>query len=311
MFSAPLLIDILFIPVIISLGIMTSFEDAVSFRIRNRLVFAGIFYSLFIYALCSFLSVSGLLPALPLELRRAVEYLFNDACRWVVTVVVSFIVGYVLWKINLWGGGDAKLFLCYAMLTPIGVYRYIYFNGYFASLLHLQLTFIPATAFIIFRMAFFHLPQLKKISASGCVAAVKKKFSIGGFLKATLGFIAFLLFGMVISRGLSRGVLSFGFGGNITFVIMLLCYKGLTRLFKRSGWIPVIMYALLGTAIMVNPVLLLDVFKQLPKAVLLTLLTGSLAPFLYEMIDAYSEQAKQKYSAMAVWMFIATCLIWI
>jgi hypothetical protein len=259
-----------------------------------------------------------LLPALPLELRRAVEYLFNDGCRWVVTAVVSFIVGYVLWKINLWGGGDAKLFLCYAMLTPIGVYRYIYFNGYFASFLHLQLTFIPATIFLIFRTAFFHLPELKKISVSGCVAAVKRHLSmnlspsfLGGFFKTTFGFIAFLLLGMVVSRGLSKGILSFGFGANLAFMFMLLCYKGLTRIFKRSGWIPVIMYILLAIMITVNPELLLGVFKQLPKAVLLTVLTGRIAPFLYELIDAYSEQAKQKYSAMAVWMFIATCLIWI
>jgi len=318
MLSAPLLIKVIFLPVIIILGIMTSFEDVANFKIRNRLVFAGVSFSLFIYAFCTFLSVSGLLPTLPLELNRAAEYLLKDAACWVATAVLSFTVGYVFWKMNLWGGGDAKLFLCYAMLTPIGVYRYVYFDGYFASFLHLQLTFIPATVFLILRALFFQLPRLRKITVIGCISGIKKGFFEnlsaryrGRFLKTILGFLGFILFGMVFSSSLSKGILSFGFGGNIAFAITLLCYKGMARFFKQSRWILVIIYSLLVLAVTVNPRLLSEMLEQLPKALLLTVLIGSVAPFLYKVIDIYSEQVKQKYSAMAVWMFIATCIIWI
>lgn len=319
MFSAPLLVTFVFAPIILMIGVMTSFEDAVSFRIHNRWVLIGILYSLFVYMLCLFFSVCGIVQALPAKVGELVQYLLSDMNRWVATCIISFFVGYVLWQKNIWGGGDAKLFLCYAMLTPIGLYRHLYFDGYFASFLLLQVTFIPAMLFLFGRIAFFRIYRGEGIIGHTYVAAMKNWISmnlsfkyLGGFLKTSFGFLGLLLFSMMVSLEFSRWVFSLGLGQNITLVLLLLFYKGLSRFFRRNVWVIVVMYIVLAVMIIVpSSSTVKTLFFQLPRAIALTMLTGFIAPALYRMTDVYFEQIKSKYSFMAIWMFIATCFIWI
>lgn len=100
-----------FLPGIILLGIITSYEDIRGRGIRNKWVLLGLVYAFAVFsALVGYLmfSGSGVSPG------YLGDYFLN--------VLIALAFGYIIWHVGLWSAGDAKLFLAYSALVPLSVY---------------------------------------------------------------------------------------------------------------------------------------------------------------------------------------------
>ena len=106
---------IYFLPAIMLLGLITSYEDIKIGKIKNKYIFSAIVYTFVVYMLLMwFLSLKG-------GLR--LDYLID----LIVNCLFAIMYGFMLWRSGTWTTGDGKLFIAYAFLVPLTEYS----NGYF------------------------------------------------------------------------------------------------------------------------------------------------------------------------------------
>jgi hypothetical protein len=127
------------LPVIIIFGIITSYGDIKSNRIRNRWILLAIVYS-FIATFALFLSL--LFSNQPINYSYLTDYILNFS--------IAFVFGFVLLYMHLWSAGDAKLFTAYAALIPLSIYSAGYVP-YFPSIALLINTFVPFLAVFLIK----------------------------------------------------------------------------------------------------------------------------------------------------------------
>lgn len=115
------LFEILFLPGILGAGILSSLSDIKTGKVKNSLIKKGFLYGLIIYALLLIWMV----------FRKYVFYsshLFylklNYFPELIINLIIAFIVGFVLWKFDIWAAADTKLFALFSFLIPLTVYKY-------------------------------------------------------------------------------------------------------------------------------------------------------------------------------------------
>jgi len=114
----------IFLPFILILGAITSYEDVKHGKIRNKWVILALIIALTINFI---LLLAG---------RISLNYLI----RLFSLFFVSFLGGFALWYIKMWSSGDAKLFAAYIALIPLEIYpTFDFFPTYL-----IVCTFIPA-----------------------------------------------------------------------------------------------------------------------------------------------------------------------
>jgi len=141
-----------FLPMIIFLGIITSYEDIKKGKIKNKWIVLSLLYS---FSVLSLLIIYLFVSKLPIFFSYVFDYFLN--------FVIAFIFVFITWKIGMWSAGDAKLFLAYVALLPLSVYSNGYVN-YFPSLILFINTFVPLSIFFIFRMLLKTDRKVKKKS---------------------------------------------------------------------------------------------------------------------------------------------------
>jgi len=97
------LITLFFLPAILLVGAITSYEDIKKSVIRNIYLILGICYSAVVHI---GLFIVGYINQ---------NYIFT----MLIYVILAFILGILLWYLGIWNAGDAKLFICYTSLIPI------------------------------------------------------------------------------------------------------------------------------------------------------------------------------------------------
>jgi len=98
-----------FLPVILALGIVTSYDDITEGKIRNRYIAAALGLGILIHIISFSLGISD-----SSEIIMAGIYLF-----------VALALGVVLWLLGYWSAGDAKLYTAFAMLIPPEAYHLV------------------------------------------------------------------------------------------------------------------------------------------------------------------------------------------
>jgi hypothetical protein len=98
---------IYFLPTILALGIITSYEDIKEGKIRNKYVVVGLVLGVTTNLLLVLFNITTL------------EYLTRTAILFIASMIISLL----LWYFGMWGAGDAKLFVTYALLVPISTYN--------------------------------------------------------------------------------------------------------------------------------------------------------------------------------------------
>jgi hypothetical protein len=130
-------VNLVFLPMLFFLGIVTSYEDFKIGKIRNKWIRLALFWgfsSLILFSLWDLVAapltrfvsdnVFGLSEQerLPIFTVHA-DYIWKTLLNFLASVVVS----YSMWRFNIWAAGDAKLFIAYSLLLPITFYWKNYF----------------------------------------------------------------------------------------------------------------------------------------------------------------------------------------
>jgi len=96
-----------FYPLIIILGVLSSYTDIKFRKIKNRHLFLAVLCGLIIYA----------------YLITTHKIVLNT--HLLINPILGLVIGYLLYFTRTWGAGDAKLFFVYALLMPTEKYSQI------------------------------------------------------------------------------------------------------------------------------------------------------------------------------------------
>lgn len=179
-----------FLPMILLLGSVASYEDIKFGKIRNKWVLLAIVYSIVVY-IYLFLFNNGY--------NLNVDFIL----RMVLNSIFAFIMAFALWHMGLWKAGDAKLFFAFVVLVPI------HLKGFSSFFIILAATFVPVMAYFL---AQIFLKTGYKEKLSHFKRALEPK---------TMLRIALFIFG--VSWLVQISLNSLGLRGNI-FLLLLIMY---------------------------------------------------------------------------------------
>jgi len=165
----------LFLPLILLLGIVTSYDDIKHGKIRNRYIIYALVASVIVNSILFF---AGLID-------------FSYIIRLSATVLFALIIGFFIWYIGYWSAGDAKLFTAFTALIPLTAYKQ---PG--NPLLHLIVNiFVPIFLFFIIYVLIRTNIQQKM----GIVKRTLHWKNIANYLLTifSIGWIVSFLFGML------------------------------------------------------------------------------------------------------------------
>lgn len=144
-----MLIDWIFLPISFILGLLASYQDLKTGKISNKLIIFGV-----IWSAISFCILFAIDPANSQEIVSG-EYIW----KVLLNAAIALTIGYLLWKLNLWAAGDAKLFALFALLIPHSFYWKSYFH-FFPSFVLLVNIFFAVFLFFFFSALIFHLKNV-------------------------------------------------------------------------------------------------------------------------------------------------------
>ena len=310
-----------FLPLIIFIGLVTSYEDFKYSKIRNKWILLGLTYSLFIYALAWILyrlAIEGLTIGFIGGVSSYLVWLFD---KWCINLIISTICSYSLWYFKKWAAGDAKLFICYSALIPMGQYSKVYFDYYFASFTLLLAIFIPAFAFLFLKSAFNFLKSFSFINLKSRILRFIKedlakklsKLNEVSIYKTILGFFVFFLFFRILRQELYSFLKDFLPNQNIIILISLVAFRPLSRVFKNSSMILyIVVVVLIGYAafsVGYSSDRFISMISSASGRTGLTLI-------LFRLLRTVSrtnlgrKESSEKTTPFAHWMFLGVIITW-
>ena len=120
-----------FLPMLLFLGGVASYEDIREGKIRNKWILLGLCYGTIVYV---YLLIAN--PPL-LNIHELLPVLIN--------AFLALCMGFLLWHLGLWSAGDAKLFFVLAFLLPS-----LQPNDYVSFMGLLTYSFVPLFMFFVF-----------------------------------------------------------------------------------------------------------------------------------------------------------------
>jgi len=305
-----ILYSVIFLPLILIIGLITSRDDLFTSKIRNKWVLLGLSYAFIVYIVSWSLYFLSLLASVAL-LQNPIQYLIFNFDKWCINLIISIAVAYTLWRFKMWGAGDAKLFVCFSALIPMGQYTKVYFKYYFASFLLLQLIFIPATIFLLVRSCLYFMKRFDlKITKESAKDFLRERFNGKGLIvagKIIFGFLVFLLFFRILRVEFTNFVGKFLTNQTLLVAISLVIFRPLSQIFRKNAKF---MFAIFFFLI------LYMIFKKVqPIPQIVSTLSGSvyvmvLAPAVKWITDLYVERTTKKTTPFAFWIFLGVLLAW-
>lgn len=190
-----------FLPMILFLGIVNSYEDIKFGKIKNKWILMAVFYSILVYFYLYFLN-----NVYNLNSVFILNFIINSA--------LALITGFLMWNFELWTAGDAKLFFAFTVLIPISKLQ-----GYFSFINFLANTFVPISIyFLVF--AIFKTANKKKIYY------FKKTFDI-----KTISNLILFIFGFSWLVSMAFGFLKLR-NIALSLLILFLLYSFIERILK-------------------------------------------------------------------------------
>lgn len=161
-----MIFDILFLPVLFFIGLITAYEDIRYGKVRNKWILLGLIWGLSVI-FCFFVWYFIASP-LTLYYYFEIQHLPDNSSVPVFTVsllylgrvllnaFLALLISFLMWRFNAWAAGDAKLFVVFALLLPLKYYWKSYLS-YFPSFALLINIFIPIFLYLFFRSCFYYL----------------------------------------------------------------------------------------------------------------------------------------------------------
>ena len=196
------IIGLIFLPAILLLGIITSYQDIKYGKIRNKWIVFSIIYALIAYI---FVTAIYKISNIPLNYHYFIDVILN--------IFIACLAGFLLWNFKFWSAADGKLLIAYSALLPLTLYSNFYVK-YFPSFIILVNTFVP---FLIFAL-FLFLTKAKSLELKKVKNTKKSEFAILflnlfwilwipkllGLLKINLDFLTSLIIVMALAIGLQK-----------------------------------------------------------------------------------------------------------
>ena len=282
--------DAFFLPAVLTLGVVSTLQDFRVRRISNLWIILSLAYAASVH-LYLFLCAD------PQETAWFLQSLIN--------VLASALVAIYFWKQNWWGGGDAKLFVCYAALIPLAHYPFGYFAYYFASFLLLIMTFVPAAIWTFLHAQFSLIKAGKNAHAGFRIARV------GEFFQISFGFTAVFFLWNLIILAFDQYV---PWVRDFPIMIWLLgmgYYATILRSFQERPWLVMVVW-MAGAGVIVSVPFFhqVNAWHLLINSVISWLLLFVLRRYMLKTIDYYVEWTKNNHMAFAGWMFLAALAMW-
>ena len=148
--------DFLFLIPLLAIAGLSCYTDIKYSKIKNRLILGGFILGFFLYLWVLVYYVFYL----------GQPQVFGYLKDVLINFLFSFLAGYALWKFNFWGAGDAKLFMLFALLTPLNFYSKAYFP-FFPSIALLTNIFFLLIFYLIVRAVFATIKDLIKEKKEG------------------------------------------------------------------------------------------------------------------------------------------------
>jgi len=283
--------DYVFLPALLALGAVTTYEDIKSGKIRNIWILAGILYAVVVYLFFSPFSAP----------EKEIIYL---------NILISILVSYLLWKKGLWAAGDAKLFIVYALLIPPAHYKNVYLS-YFPAFNLLFNIFFPVTLALFFRSLWDFISKLPATQLRGLLLKRLQRGK-GEIVINFCGFSGIFLLYRIISARLQENYYVFFENNRVfIFIVTLLIYKPLTSVFIRRK---IGVFVVLGVAVIYviyKSIVSTEMyFWQIAQAMGMALLLMSAFAVFRKVTDYYIERAQLKTWPFAVWMFLGMLITW-
>jgi len=238
------ILKLLFLPGILAIGFLGSLSDIKTGKVSNNLIKKGFFYGLIIYFFLFLWTIARKsFVFLTIFLGNTYYLTFNYFIDLFINTLIAFIVGIVLWKLNFWAAGDAKLFALMSFLLPLTAYTHNRIV-YFPSFILLLNSYIICLFWLIFKEILKF--KIKKINLVEIYNNNKEKIKI--FLKnisrnfqlnKTFIFLNLILIYSIIFLFIS----SFAFRINVLnlslpsslfcYLCLFAVYQPLTKLFKK------------------------------------------------------------------------------
>ncbi|MBW3020203.1 A24 family peptidase [Candidatus Woesearchaeota archaeon] len=134
-----------------------------------------------------------------------------------LNLLISTIIGFLLWKFNIWGAGDGKLFILFSFIIPLEFYP----KKYYETLTLLINSFLPLFLFLII-LGLFKINKLKF-----------EKISI---LKIIFSFVSIIGFNYLFNLFNMNGI------NKIAIIILILfLLKGLYYIIGIAFFIPALL----------------------------------------------------------------------
>ncbi|HNX82593.1 MAG TPA: hypothetical protein PKL77_10675 [Candidatus Omnitrophota bacterium] len=297
--------NVLFLPAIIVIGLLTSYEDIVVSKIRNCWVVLGFLFIGFVYGGAYIVSW---------HTHTTISFL-HGFDKFVINIIVSLVISYTFWKVKLWGAGDAKLFCLFAAMIPIQQYSMVYFDSYFISFLLLLFTFLPAMLFILFRCAHYFLKTLGvKGFLKHCVlffSRERKNFDFQEFFKILLGLVMIFLFFQILQMIPNTRFLTHVVHGNTLAVLLILVSRPLFAFLQKKiqitvGSLMVLLASLAITTSLDWRLVVSDIFLAFVRGTLVLL--ASIA--VKRVVELYVHKTFNDTIRFAPFMFLGALLVW-
>ena len=284
--------DAFFLPAILALGIVSTLQDFRVRRISKWWIVISLIYAIIAHIILFFCGNSQ------------ETWWFSRAF---VNVLISALVAIYFWRQNWWGGGDAKLFICYSALIPLSHYPFGYFSYYFASFLLLVITFVPAAIWTFLHAQF----NLMKVGRNIFDNFKPNQVRLLEFTKFGIGFIAIFFLSNLLTLFLKNNVPSIKDFPIVIWLISIGFYRMIFKMFQNRWWLVLAVW-ILGACI----IIFVPFFKQVNIRHILIVSFFSwivvliLRLFIFRTIEVYVESTKNNDMAFAGWMFFGALLIW-
>lgn len=284
--------DILFLPAVLFLGIVSTIQDFRVRRISNLWIIISLAYAAGAHL---YLFMSG----------DQQETLWS--LRAFVNILASALVAIYFWKQNWWGGGDAKLFVCYSALIPLSHYPFGYFSYYFASFLLLLVTFIPAAIWT------FLYAQIGLIKAR---RNIYNNFSLSKerfweFIQLSVCFVAIFFLSKLLALILGRYFYGIKDLSVIVWLFSLGFYKIVFKLLQKWLWLLAVLWILGMCSMVFVPCLnQINVWRVVFNSFLSWMFIFILRRHVFRTIENYVEWTKNNNMAFAEWMFLGAVVVW-
>ena len=181
---------VLYLIPILAFGLISTYWDIKKGIIRNKLILAMLITAVIIHVSSILLSPS----------------LFNLLPSFILNVGFSIFVGFLLWVISIWPAGDAKLFIAYSSLIPLGLFGNS--GSPYVSFEFLINTFVP----IFLAMFIFLLVKSKPSEIKKSLKFTFNPYNMFMVFVVVVGFLWFII----------KAVSSLGIVMNYFIIIIIL-----------------------------------------------------------------------------------------